>query len=250
MIVACLAIAASPAAAQQKTIVRVAAASDLQFALGEVIRQFHARNPAVRVEATYGSSGNFHAQLRQRAPFDLFLSADMSYVRDLVSRGVGAEHDVFPYAVGRLVAWVPNRSPLRPERDGLAALAGAKRLAIGNPRHAPYGRAAEAALRKAGLWQQLEPRLVLGENIAQAAHFVQSGAADAGLIARSLAVVPAMRAAGRFWEVPAGSYPELLQGGLVLPWAGSRQAALRLRDFLTGADGRALLSAHGFGIPG
>jgi molybdate transport system substrate-binding protein len=233
-------------ARQPPARVRVAAASDLQFALDEVIRQFAGRHPSVRVEPTYGSSGNFHAQLRQRAPFDLFLSADMSYARDLVARGVGQERDLFAYAVGRLVVWVPNGSALRPERDGLRALLSAKRVAIGNPRHAPYGRAAEAALRNAGVWRALEPRLVLAENIAQAAQFVQSGAADAGLVARSLTAAPSMRAAGRFWEVPADAYPALVQGGLVLPWAASRDSTLQLRDFLIGPGGRAVLSAFGF----
>ncbi len=239
----------APAAAQPGAVVRVAAASDLKFAFDEAIRRFAAVNPQVQIEPTYGSSGNFHAQLRQRAPFDLFLSADMSYARDLVARGVGTDRDLFAYAVGTLVVWVPAGSPLPIERDGLAALRAARRVAIGNPRHAPYGRAAEAALRRAGLWRQLEPRLVLGENIAQAAQFVQSGAADAGLIARSIAAAPAMRTGGRVWEVPRDLYPELLQGGLILPWARSRHAALAVRDFLLGPDGRALLAEYGFALP-
>lgn len=241
--------AAGPSAAQQATLVRIAAASDLQFALDDVIRQFEARRPDVRVEPTYGSSGNFHAQLRQRAPFDLFLSADMDYPRDLVSRGVGTGRDLFVYGVGRLVVWVPNRSSLPLEREGLAALRTAARIAIGNPRHAPYGRAAEAALRSARLWAELQPRLVLGENIAQTAQFVQSGAAEAGLIAKSLALAPQMAAAGRYWDVPPDAYPPMRQGGLVLPWAASQDAAQAVRDFLTGSAGRAILSAHGFGLP-
>jgi molybdate transport system substrate-binding protein len=243
-------LAAAAGTAQTPSVVRVAAASDLKFALDEVIRQFTLEHPSVRVAPVYGSSGNFHAQLRQRAPFDLFLSADVGYARDLVSRGVAEERDLFTYAAGRLVVWVPNRSPLPIERDGLRALTAAKRIAIGNPRHAPYGRAAESALRAAGLWQQLEHRVVIGENIAQAAQFVQSGAADAGLIAKSLAVAPAMRASGRFQDVPADSYPELLQGGLIMPWAASREWTLRFREFLTGPRGRALLSTYGFGLPG
>lgn len=244
-------LAGWPAAgAQDAVLVRVAAASDLKFALDDAVRQFTAKNPAIRVEPTYGSSGTFHAQLRQRAPYDVFLSADVEYPRDLVARGVGAEPDLFVYAIGHLVVWVPGRSTLPLDREGLAALRGAGRVAIGNPRHAPYGRAAEAALRRAGLWEVLQPRLVLGESVAQTAQFVQSGAADAGVIAKSFAVAPAMRAAGRFWEVPADGYPEMRQGGLVLPWAASRESALRLRDFLLGPEGRALLSAYGFGLPG
>ena len=242
-------LATAPGAAQEERPVRVAAASDLKFALDEIIRRFSERNSAVRVEAIYGSSGNFHAQLRQRAPFDVFLSADMDYARDLVARGIGTEQDLFAYAVGRLVVWVPSRSSLALDREGLAALAGAKRIAIGNPRHAPYGRAAEAALRRAGLWNRLEPRLVLGESIMQAAQFVQSGGADAALIAKSLAVAPDMKDSGRSWDVPLDAYPVLRQGGLVLPWASSRESAQALRRFLTGADGRAVLAEYGFGLP-
>ena len=244
--------AAAPAAQPQPanpTLIRIAAASDLKFFLDEAIARLAARTPTIRIEPTYGSSGNFHAQLRQRAPFDVFLSADVDYARDLVSRGLAAERDLFTYAVGHLVVWVPNRSTLPLERDGLRALTAAKRIAIANPRHAPYGRAAEAALRGAGLWDSLERRLVLGENIAQAGQFVQSGAADAGIIARSLALAPAMRSAGRFWDVPAEAYPGILQGGLVLSWAASRDAAVVVRDFLLGTEGRALLAAHGFDLP-
>ena len=228
--------------------VRVAAAADLKFALDEVAVRLAARQPSIRVEATYGSSGSMHAQLRQRAPYDVYLSADIAYPRDLVSRGIGAEGDLFTYAVGQIVVWVPNGSLLPVERDGIAALAGALRIAIANPRHAPYGQAAEAALRGAGLWESVGRKLALGENVAQAAQFVQSGAADAGIIAKSLALAPAMRAAGRFWEVPENAYPPLTQGGLILPWAVSRAGAAGLRDYLLSVEGRRLLATHGFGL--
>jgi molybdate transport system substrate-binding protein len=227
----------------------VAAASDLKFVFDAVVAQLMREDPSISVRPVYGSSGNFHAQLRQRAPFDLYLSADAQYPRDLVASGVGSERDLFVYAQGRLVLWVPTRSKLPIERDHLGALAAARRVAIANPRHAPYGRAAEAALRRAGLWSQLEQMLVLGDNVGQAAQFVQTGAADAGLIARSLAVAPAMRGAGRYWEIPAGEYPPLVQAGLVLPWATSRDAAQRVRDYLLAPDGRALLVAFGFDVP-
>ncbi len=229
--------------------VRVAAAADLKFALDEVAVRLAAQQPSIRVEPTYGSSGSMHAQLRQRAPYDVYLSADIAYPRDLVSRGIGADGDLFTYAVGRIVVWVPNGSILPVERDGLGALAGATRIAIANPRHAPYGQAAEAALRGAGVWDRVGGKLALGENVAQAAQFVQSGAADVGIIATSLALSPAMRATGRFWEIPANAYPPLTQGGLILPWAASREGAARLRDYLLSDEGRQLLALHGFGLP-
>lgn len=248
------ALAASASAAGQaggdtRRAVRVAAAADLKFALDEAIARLARRQPALRVEPTYGSSGSMHAQLRQQAPYDVYLSADVDYPRDLVSRGVGSARDLFTYAAGRLVIWVPAGSTLPVERDGLRALDRAGRIAIANPRHAPYGRAAEAALRRAGIWDRVSRRLVLGENVAQAAQFVQSGAADAAIIAKSLVAAPALRGSGRVWDVPGSMHPPLVQGGLILPWAASRGAAEQLRDFLLSNEGRALLQAHGFGLP-
>jgi molybdate transport system substrate-binding protein len=230
--------------------VRIAAAADLKFALDDIAARLAKRQPPIRVQPTYGSSGVMHSQLRQRAPFDVFLSADVEYPRDLVAKGIGSVRDLFPYAIGRLVVWVPASSALRVERDGLRALAGARRIAIANPRHAPYGRAAEAALRNAGVWAAVEPKLVLGENVAQAAQFAQSGAADAGIIAKSVATAPAMREAGRSWDVPQEAYPPLTQGGLILPWAISREAAVRFRDYLLSDEGRQVLASYGFGTPG
>jgi molybdate transport system substrate-binding protein len=178
----------------------------------------------------------------------VYLSADVEYPRDLVARGIGSERDLFTYAIGRIVVWVPRGSPLAIEREGLSALAGASRIAMANPRHAPYGRAAEAALRNAGIWSRVSRNVVLGENVAQAAQFVQSGAADAGIVARSLAVAPAMRGGGRFREIPEHTHPRLTQGGLILPWAASREAAIRFRDYLLSDEGRQLLASHGFDL--
>ncbi len=228
--------------------VRVAAAADLKFALDEIIGSLANQQPNLRVEVIYGSSGTIHAQLRQRAPYDLFLSADIAYPQDLVSMGIGSSADLFTYATGRLVVWAPPGSKLTVERDGLRALENAARIAIANPRHAPYGRAAEAAIRRAGLWDRISQRLVLGENIAQTAQFVQSRAADVGVIAKSLALAPELRS-GRSWDVPENMHPPLIQAGLVLPWAASRAAAFRLRDVILGAEGRRVLTAYGFGLP-
>jgi molybdate transport system substrate-binding protein len=229
--------------------VRVAAAADLKFALDQIAGRLVQQRPSIRIEATYGSSGSMHAQLRQRAPFDVYLSADIGYPRDLVAQGIGSERDLFTYALGRVVVWVPRRSTLAIERLGLGALQGASRVAIANPRHAPYGRAAEEALRKAGVWTAVSEKIVLGENVSQAAQFVQSGAADTGVIAKSLAVAPVMRSAGRFWEIPETAYAPLIQGGLILPWARSREAAVGVRDYLLSDAGRQLLAVNGFGLP-
>jgi molybdate transport system substrate-binding protein len=230
-------------------VVRVAAASDLRFALEDIGRALTGTQPGVVVQATYGSSGTLHAQILQRAPYDLFLSADIAYPEDLVARGAGAAADLFPYAIGRLVVWVPRSSPLPIERDGLLALSTARRVAIANPTHAPYGRAARTALQGVGLWQRLQPRLVLGENIAQAAQFVDSGSADAGIIARSLALAAPMRGHGRGVDIPQSAHPPLVQGGLILRAAPSRPAAIALRNYITSDAGRRLLVRHGFDLP-
>ena len=239
--------AAAPSGAVQT--VRVAAAADLKFVLDEVAARLARQQPSIRIKATYGSSGSMHAQLRQRAPFDVYLSADVEYPRDLVAHGIGSDRDLFTYALGRIVVWVPRQSKLAIESQGLRALQNASRVAIANPRHAPYGKAAEAALRQVGVWASVSRKVVLGENVAQAAQFVQSGAADAGIIAKSLALAPAMRSAGRHWEIPESAYAPLRQGGLILPWAVSRDAAVRVRDYLLSDAGRQLLAAHGFSLP-
>jgi molybdate transport system substrate-binding protein len=239
----------APPPAAPSPAVRVAAAADLKFALDDIAIRLGRREPAIRVAPVYGSSGLMHAQLGQHAPFDVFLSADIAYPKDLVSRGIGSERDLFTYAVGRIVVWVPKSSALPIERDGLRALMAASRIAIANPLHAPYGRAAESALRRAGVWQTVSGKLALGENVAQAAQFVQSGAASAGIIAKSVALSPAMRDGGRWWDVPTDAYPVLTQGGLILPWATSREAALRFRDYLLSSEGRGVLASYGFGSP-
>jgi molybdate transport system substrate-binding protein len=232
--------------------VRVAAAADLKFAFDEVASEFRTRNPDVKITVTYGSSGNFFAQLSNHAPFDLYLSADIDYPRQLVERGLAVKESEFVYAVGRIVVWVPNGSPLDLDRLGIRAVAdpSVKKLAIANPKHAPYGRAAEAALKEAGVYTDVKDRLVLGENIAQAAQFVESGSADVGIIALSLAVAPAMRDKGRYWTVPPDDHLRLEQGGVVLTWAKDMEATQALRAFVTGGDGRAVLKRYGFLLPG
>ncbi|WP_243322535.1 molybdate ABC transporter substrate-binding protein [Geothrix sp. SG200] len=225
----------------------IAAAADLQFALAEVRTAFMAAHPGQEVAITYGSSGNFYTQLTNKAPFDLFLSADLAYPKKLVEAGLADGSTEFRYSRGRLVLWVPNGSPI-PVEQGLSALLhpAARKVAIANPRHAPYGRAAEAALAKLGLLETLRPRLVFGENIAQTAQFVQTGAADIGILALSLAKAPAMTATGRMWELPLEAYPALDQGGVIPNHARNRAAALAFREFMRSPAGKAILRNYGF----
>jgi molybdate transport system substrate-binding protein len=200
---------------------------------------------AVEVEVAYGSSGNFFAQIGNHAPFDVFLSADLEYPRKLAAAGSGQAEAVFTYAVGRIVVWVPASSSLDPAtalRDP-----GVKHVAIANPKHAPYGRAAQAALRSLGVYESVQPKLVLGENIAQTLQFVDSGAADLGIVALSLALAPAASARGRYWEIPLDAYPRMEQAGIILK---DSKAARDFRAFLLSANGRRILKQYGFLAPG
>lgn len=232
-------------------VVRVAAASDLEFALEDVRAALAETDPPVDLRISYGSSGTFFQQLSNGAPFDVFLSADASYPAALAEAGLASSEDVFPYAVGRLVVWVAADSPLDVS-EGLAVLADprVRKVAIANPEHAPYGQAAVAAMTSAGVYEAVEDRLVLGENVAQAAEFAASGNADAGVFALSLALAPQLAERGRYGEVPLDSFPRLDQGGVILGSAADRAAALRLRDFLTSPEGVAILERYGFYLPG
>jgi len=235
--------ACAPRPAPQK--LAIAAAADLNFALPEIARRYRAVDPTVELEIAYGSSGNFYAQIANRAPFDVFLSADVEYPQRLASAGTGPANSVFTYAVGRLVVWVPYGSPLEPA-TALQDLR-VKHVAIANPQHAPYGRAAQAALRSLRLYQGVEPKLVFGENIAQTLQFVESGAADVGVVALSLALASPVHNRGRYWEIPLEAYPRMEQGGIILK---DSKAAREFRAFLLSAGGRRILKQYGFFVPG
>lgn len=228
--------------------VAVAAAADLRFAFDDVATAFQKRQPDIHVEVTYGSSGNFLAQLQQRAPFDLFLSADTDYPRRLIDAGLAEEDTFFVYGRGHLVLYVRNDSPLDLARQGMQALVdpSVHHIAIANPRFAPYGRVAEAALKTFSLYDRVQDRLVLGENVGQAAHFVLSGGAEIGLISLAQAMSPTLREQGRYWLVPANAYPRLEQGGVTLSWARDRFAAEALREFVLKGEGKDILRQYGF----
>jgi molybdate transport system substrate-binding protein len=228
----------------------VAAAADLRFALDDLANGFAEKFPATKINITYGSSGNFFAQLQNGAPFGLFFSADIEYPRKLAAKGLGAD-DVFLYAIGRIVVWVPNNSPVPLDKLGIKSLLDPSihKIAVANPEHAPYGRAAVAALKALNIYDQVASRLVYGDNIAQTAQFVQSGAADAGVLALSLAVVPQMRDSGRFWPVPLDAYSRMEQGGIILKSTENLETARAFRDFVLGEHGREVLEKYGFSLP-
>src|SRR5437588_591736 len=206
--------------------VRVAAAADLKFAMDEIVEAFRREHPAIDVQVTYGSSGNFYAQLSNRAPFDIFFSADVDYPRRLIREGVAIADSEFVYGVGRLVLWIPRTSPIQIEMLGIQSLVSplVRRIAIANPRHAPYGRAAESAMKSLGVYDGVKDRIVLGDSVMQAAQFVESGGAEVGIISQSLAFAPRLQN-GRLWEVPINAYPRREQGGVILAWTQHRPAA-------------------------
>lgn len=227
--------------------VTVAAASDLKFAFDEIVAAFEKVHPEIDVEPTYGSSGNFFSQLSNKAPFDLFLSADISYPQKLAEAGLALKETEFEYAIGQLVLWTRKDSGLDVQKGfELLKDPAVRKIAIANPKHAPYGRAAEAALKHAGVYDQVQDRLVLGENVAQTAQFVETGAADVGIFAHSLALAPALADKGVSWPVPSDSHPPLVQGGILLQWVKDRPAAEALRSFLLSDEGRTILGRHGF----
>jgi molybdate transport system substrate-binding protein len=236
----------------EQNVLRIAAAADMRFAMDEIIEAFRLEFPTVRVEVTYGSSGNFYAQLSNHAPFDIFFSADVDYPRRLIREAVALADTEFLYGIGRLVVWVPRASPINIEKLGMKSLLdpSVKRIAIANPRHAPYGRAAVNAMQSMGVYDQVQYRLVLGDSVMQAAQFIERGGADIGLISHSVALAPTLRHNGRYWEVPVDAYPRREQGGVILSWAHDRSAAQALRDFVLGERGKAILHRYGFGLPG
>lgn len=249
----CASAAPTPAATSETPVaeagvVQVAAASDLKYALDDVVAEFAEEHPDIEVAVTYGSSGNFATQIRQGAPFNVYLSADITLAEELAEEGFGDPADVFEYAVGRLVVWAAADSPADAEAgiEGLTADA-VRTVAIANPEHAPYGRAAVAAMETAGVASQLEAKLVMGENIAQAAEFALSGNADAGIIALSLALSPGMKDAGSYSEVPLDSFPTLHQGGLLL--ADAPEGARELVAFIQSERGQQILADYGFYPP-
>ncbi len=228
--------------------ITVAAAADLKFAMDEIVANFRTANPGSDVEVVYGSSGKFHTQIQQGAPYDLYFSADIAFPRNLAKVGLSAS-DVKPYAFGRIVLW---SATLDATRMTLASLADPKitRVAIANPKHAPYGKRAEEALRAAGLWEKVEPKLVYGENIAQTAQFVLTGNAQVGVIALSLALGSGLESKGGHWLIPAGLHEPLEQGFVVTRRAAENPLARRFADHMEGKAARAVMTRYGFVLPG
>lgn len=230
--------------------VTIAAASDLNFAFKEIVALFE-KNTGIHVKLSLGSSGNFFSQIQNGAPFDLYFSADVRYPQKLVESDHALAGSLYRYAIGRIVVWVPNGSPLAVERLGMEALLdpAIKKIAIANPKHAPYGRAAVAAMQHFKVYERVKDKLVFGENVSQAAQFVSSGAADIGIVALSLALAPTMKAVGKYWEIPDSAHQIIEQGAVVVKGAKNPEAAKAFLDFVREVEGRQIMTRYGFALP-
>jgi molybdate transport system substrate-binding protein len=227
----------------------VAAASALNFAMKEVTAKFEAASGA-KVNLSFGSSGNLYSQIRNDAPFDLYFSSDMGYPKKLEEAGLTAPGTLYRYAVGRLVLWVPKTSPIHVEKGAdVLRNSGIGKVSIANPKHAPFGRLAVSAMHHFQIYEVVKDKLVMAENVLQAAKFVESGAADVGIIALSLALAPTMKTEGRYWEVPSEAHPVLEQGAVILKQSKNQDLAKQFLEFLKGPEGLEIMRRYGFTLP-
>lgn len=229
--------------------ITIAAASNLNFAFREIATEYE-KASGNQVRLTFGSSGNFYAQIQNGAPFDLFFSADLEYPQKLEEAGLTVPGSLYQYAVGRIVLWTGHESRIDVTK-GIEALREPtiKKVAIANPKHAPYGRAAVAAMEHFKVYDQVKDKLVLGENISQAAQFIESGACDIGIIALSLAVTPAMKSKGTYWEIPTGAHLPLEQGVVILKSSKQQESAKQFIAYIKGVQGQEIMKRNGFTQP-
>ena len=245
----CVSVAIPFFSAAQQSRLNIAAASDLKSALTDIAASYE-KQSGVKLNLTFGSSGNFFAQIQNGAPFDLFFSADSNYPRKLNEAGLVLPNSADSYAVGRIVLWSSAESKLDPDKCGWQSLldASVQKIAIANPDHAPYGRAAIEALKNSGLYEKVKAKLVFGENISQAAQFVQSGSAQIGILAESLIHSPSF-ASGHSWKIPQNQYAPLLQSVVVLKTSANKDAALAFLAYTKSPAAQAILEKYGFARP-
>ena len=229
--------------------ITIAAAADLQFAMQEIAAKFQ-QDTGQQVKVIYGSSGNFFQQIENGAPFDMFFSANLDFPRKLEADGMAEAGSLYPYARGRIVIWVPNVSQAQVS-SGLKGLleTSVKKIAIANPQHAPYGQAAVAAMQSEKVYERVKDKLVLGENISQAASFAVSGSADVGIIAMSLAVSENMKGKGHFAEIPESEYPPIEQGCVVIARSRNKELAHQFLAFMKSTAVGELMQRYGFDRP-
>lgn len=236
---------ASAAYAEKITI---AAAADLKYAMDDIVTSYTKRHPTQEIEVVYGSSGKFHTQLQQGAPYDIFFSADISYPQELKKSGFAAS-EVVPYAFGRIVLWSAVFDATKMTLESLQDQR-VSRVAIANPKHAPYGKRAEEALKAKGLWEKIEPKLIFGDNIAHTAQFVETENAQVGIIALSLAVNKSLSDKGGYWLIPDTLHEPLEQGFIVTKRAADNHLAKEFAEYMSSKDARTIMTKYGFLLPG
>lgn len=248
-LICCLVLASLMSGIAAAQELRVAAAADLQFVFQEVAARFQ-KETGHSVKLTFGSSGNFFSQIQNGAPFDIFFSADVDYPSKLEAAGLVEPGTLFEYATGRITLWVRSGSPIDINR-GMQALADARvrKIAIANPEHAPYGRAAVAALQHEKFYDKVRDRLVLGENISQAAQFVESGNADIGILALSLVSAPPLKSEGRYYEIPTSFYPAIDQAAVILKSSQQKEIARQFLSFLKRPEIAEFMRSNGLAVP-
>lgn len=229
--------------------ISIAAASDLKFAMDEIVVLYKKSNPTDEIDVIYGSSGKFFTQIKQNAPYDLYFSADSSYPSQLSKEGLTAG-EVTPYALGRIVLWAP-RTKLDASKMNLQNLVNPdiKHIAIANPKHAPYGKRAEEALKSVDVWDKVESKLVYGENISQTAQFVQTGNAEIGIIALSLALSSELSTQGNYWLIPETLHQPLAQGFVLTKRAENNALAKKFASYVKAQEARKVMSKYGFSLP-
>jgi molybdate transport system substrate-binding protein len=238
-----------PAAARAAEAVSVAAAANFVYALDALNAGFQQTAPAASVTTATAASGSLVAQIRNGAPFDVFLSADLDYPRALIKAGQADASSLTTFATGRLVLWTTRPGLALDDLAATVRNPALKKLALANPATAPYGRAAQQALEKLGLWGVVQPKLVVGENVSQTAQFVDTGNADAGFVALSLLFAPNLRDKGRWLAVPEPLHEPLAHGAILTARGATNPAARRYLDFLGSPAARAILVRFGYDVP-
>lgn len=247
LVAVCLSVLGLLQTARSQAKITIAAASDLTFPMTEIVALFQLKQPQAQVQVVYGSSGRFFTQIQQGAPYDLYFSADIDYPYQLKDKGF-AGSVVSTYAIGRLVLWYSavRAHPLTLQDLSDPAI---RKIAIANPQHAPYGKRAAEALKAAGIWPQIQSKLVYGENVSQAAQFVQSGNADVGIIALSLALSPQLKQKGRYTKISDKLHTPLEQGFIVTKRAAQNPSAHAFSRFMQEQAARQIMHKYRFVLP-
>lgn len=231
--------------------VSVAAAANLIYALDSLHVAFKQVAPDVVVTVTTGASGTLYAQIKNGAPFDVFLSADTEYPAQVVAARLGEANSLRTFATGRLVLWTTQPGLDVASLPGALRAPAVKKIALAQPRSAPYGRAAQAALEKLGAWSELRSQFVFGESISQTAQFVETGSADLGFVALALVLSPKLKSQGRWQEVPPALYAgvSLDHTGVLTHRGAQNRAAKRYLEFLGSPPAKRILRDFGYGVP-